>query len=321
MQPSELIRRLYELGHFRNPAHPTGVNEDDLPNLRLTDEPVKKAIASYQEFMAEDFDRLSLAAHGRIGIADGEVGPATEALVQVERCGCPDYDGAEMATGSGSWPAGCHPDWPNNHAFTVQVNKSGMPSFLGRPDDPNSIFEQAWDLQRRAYADIGIVFIREDDNPRANTYVTWQRGAGWIGLAIVPNRPKCGERIWAKFDNRYSPGAMLDQWARLLAHEFGHNMGMSHSRGGIMNPSITSGKFTTTAWRGDPSESLLSRFFGGEPVDLGDGPKPPPKPDDPNPPEPPKPPGPNEYWFKGSFELMRGDESLGPYILAPKPQV
>lgn len=309
MTPEKMIRRLYELGHFRNPAHPTGVSESDLVNLSLHDQPVRTAIASYQEFMAADFDRLSAKHHGRKGIADGEPGPATADLLSVARCGCPDYDDAEMATGRGSWDAGCHPDWPANHTFTVQMNKSGMPSYL------RDTIEPAWALVRKAYADMGIVFIREDDNPRANSLTTWTRGRGWIGLAIVPNNPGCGDRIWAKFDNRYRPRDLLNQWARLLAHEYGHNMGMRHSRGGIMNPSITSGPFTATAWRGDPSQSILERYFGGEPVDLDDQPD---EPDDPDTPDEPRPP--ERYWFRGEFDLMDNDENVGTYILVPKTE-
>lgn len=298
-----IIQKLWDLGHFHNPAHPTGVYAEDLETLHLHDKSVRTAIASFQEFMAEDFDRLSLEQHGRIGIADGDIGPATEKLFVVERCGCPDYQ-IEAANGSGSWPANCRPDYPNTHTFSVQMNKSGMPSFL------QNVIEPAWKLVVQAYANMGILFLREDQNNKANTLVTWQRGAGWIGLAIVPNSPRCGERIWARFDNVYRPNNLLNQWARLLAHEFGHNMGMSHSRGGIMNPSITSGVFTPTAWRGDPSESILRRYFGGVPVQVG------PKPD----PEVP-PTGPKDYYFEGSFTLMQNDKPLGEFILQPKPGV
>ena len=319
--PSDLIQRLWDTGHFRNPAHMTDVTEADLPKLRLTDASVRTAIQSYQEFMAADFDNLSLEQHGRIGIADGDVGPATERLLTMERCGCPDYematDGHVEEAGSGSWPSNCRADFPGVHTFSVQMNKSGMPSYL------TSVIEPAWELVRRAYANMGILFLREDANQRANTYVTWQRGNRWIGLAIVPRSPRCGDRIWAKFDNRYRPSDLLNQWARLLAHEFGHNMGMSHTRGGIMNPSITSGPFTPTAWRGDPAEPLLRRYFGGVPVPIPGGqPRPddPPKPDEPKP-EPEPPLIPEGLWFDGDFELRQGDRSLGRFILVPKPQV
>jgi hypothetical protein len=322
MTPQEIIRRLWDLGHFHNPAHPTGVVESDLPKLKLTDRSVSIAMASYQEFMAVDFDRFSAVHHNRPGVCDGDIGPASMDLLLMERCGYPDYEPAreEAATGRGSWPANCHPDWPGVHTFTVQVNKSGMPSFLGDKNDPNSLFEQCFQRQREAYADMGIVFVREDQNNKANTLVTWQRGAGWIGLAIVPSQFSCGLRIWAKFDHSYQPGQMFDQWSRLLAHEFGHNMGMSHSRGGIMNPSITSGVFTPTAWRGDPSEPILKRSFGGEPVAIG-GPKPPVDPPvDPKPPTDP-PPTPGRVYFGGSVVAMVDGVSIGEYILTPKPRL
>lgn len=305
MATDRIVQMLWDYGHFRNPAHMTEVQESDLPTLRLTDDSVKTAIQSYQEFFAADLDRFSADHHGRQGVADGDIGPATADLFTMERCGYPDYT-IEAANGSGSWPVGCNADWPQNHCFTLQFNKSGMPSYL------TNIIEPAFDLVRRSYANMGIVFARQDNNPRANTLVTWQRGAGWIGLAIVPRSPRCGDRIWAKFDNRYRPAQLLDQWARLLAHEFGHNMGMSHSRGGIMNPSITSGPYTPTAWRGDPSESILRRWFGGQPVDLGG----------PVPPVPPtEPPIAGGLWFSGGFQLMNGAEEIGEYILVPKPKV
>ena len=304
----DMKKRLFDLGHFRNPAKPTGVTEADLPGLKLHETPVRIAFDSFRDSMGIDFDRLSNEQYGRQANTTAEIEEVTAKLFDVERCGYPDYS-IEAANGSGSWPSGCHPAWKNNHAFSIQVNKSGMPSYL------QPIFEQAFDLVRQAYANIGMVFVREDNNDRANTLVTWQRGAGWIGLAIVPRSPRCGERIWAKFDNRYQPSQLLDQWARLLAHELGHNMGMSHSRGGIMNPSIVGGPFTPTAWRGDPSESILKRYFGGVPVNLGGTPAPP---VDPTPP----PTGIKKLYFTGSFKARdEAGNDLGDYILVPNEKV
>ncbi len=305
-----LVQRLFDLGHFNNPAMLTGVVEADLPKLQLHDAVVKIALRSFQEFMAADFDRLALEEHGRIGIADGEVGPATERLFHVERCGCPDYS-VEAANGSGSWPAGCHPEWPANHAFKIRVNKSGMPSFLSPQ------FEAVFDRVQQAYANVGIVFFRGDDSDNYNTYTTFQNlGGSTIGLAIVPNSPRCGEKIWSRFAPSYQPSDVFNQWCRLLAHEWGHNMGMSHSRGGIMNPSIVNGPFTPTAWRGDPSEPILVRWFGGTPVNIGG-----PGPDDP----PPTNPGGidlTQVYFSGTFTLSdKAGNSLREFILTPKPKV
>ena len=317
---TDLIRRLWDYGHFHNPAHPTGVTEADLPKLKLTDASVRTALASFQEFMAADFDRLALEEHGRIGIADGDFGPATEKLFEVERCGCPDYEMAtnwtaeQAITGRGSWPAGCHPEFPKNHSFAVWFEKASMPAHW------RAIFDEAWLLVRQAYADIGMAFFEAASRAKANTVVTWERSRSWIGLAIVPRGPKCGDRIWAKFDTAYASSfdRMRQVWqiARLMAHEFCHNMGLSHTRGGIMNPSIVSGPFLPNAWRGDPSESPLVRFFSGVPVDLGV-----PKPDEPKP-DDPKPPITDEpFMFTGDFELKQGDRSFGRFILVPLPQV
>jgi hypothetical protein len=78
--------------------------------------------------------------------------------------------------------------------------------------------------------------------------------------------------------------------------------------------------FTPTAWRGDPSEPILKRSFGGEPVAIG-GPKPPPKPD-PDPQPDPKPdPTPGRVYFGGSVTAMVDGKSIGEFILTPKPRL
>ena len=281
MSTNSIIQQLSDLGYFLDsPASAVYLN-----SLKLHDQPVRDAIERY---------RLNMDSPDT----------TVEELFSIERCGCPDY--AVEEAGRGSWPANCHAEFPGVHSFAVHLDKSGMPSFL------RGVFDAAWLLCRQAYADIGIAFFEVDSASKANTVVTWTRGSGWIGLAIVPSSPQCRQRIWAKFDNRYSPSDLLNQWARLLAHEFCHNMGLGHTRGGIMNPSITSGPFSPRAWRGDPAERDLVRFFGGVPVDLkigGPGPGPTPEPE------------PEQYWFDGSFNLMQGDKSLGEFILIPKPKV
>lgn len=269
---AKAIELLEQYGHFRNPQNPTGITAKDLPRLTLADTEVRVAFASYMDFMG-----LPLEVS-----ATGKLTPEALGAVFMPRCGCADYPVVEYAypdvvgdslTGRGSWPAGCHPQFPGRHTFTVQVDKRGMPSYLaGVGTDPGP-FEQAWQLCAAAYADMGIAFIRQD-NEQANTLITFQVGLGWLGLAAVPSRFSCALRVWAKFDNRYRPSALIDQWARLLAHELGHNMGMSHFRGGIMNSTLTSGKFTERAWRGDPAESRLRTYFGATPIIIGPKPGP-----------------------------------------------
>lgn len=314
----QLKRRLWNLGHFRNPEMPTDALEDELDALPLTSDAVKTAIRSYQSFDRAAFDALSIAEHGRPGVADGVLGPATMQLLSLPRCGEADFPAdVEAAVGRGSWPAGCTQEYPDNHTFAIHWDKSNMPAFL------IGIIDQCIERCYAAYRDMGIVFITTSDPDQANTRVTWQRGSGWIGLAIVGQGQTCSTRgrnaIWAKFDTRYRPSRLVDQWSRLLAHEFGHNMGLRHSRGGIMNPSISQGPFTETAWRGDPSESILTRWFGGVPVPPRNDTPDPPGPDDPDP--QPGPPTDGKVTFRGELQAFVGDKPAGKFIVIPKPEV
>lgn len=315
MNGDDLKRFLWDLGHFNNPANPTGVVESKLDLLTLTSKEVRAAVQSYQEFMAVDFDRLSLRIHGRKGIADGLIWDATEELFAMPRCGEPDYDiqGAniESAVGRGSWPAGCFTEYPQNHAIAVHIVKSGMPSFL-KPH-----WDRVWETVTAAYRDIGMVLVGVDKPTKPGTKLTFQSLRGsTIGLAIVPNRPRCSDDpIWLRLDPSYHPRDVFHQWCRLVAHELCHNMGLSHTRGGIMNPSIVSGPFIETAWRGDPSEPALRRFFGGEPVPPRDH-----GPDGPGDPDPPKTPS-GRLVLRGVLEGFIDGKSVGEIIAIPKPSV
>ena len=285
LPPKAIKKRLFDLGHFFNPMIEEEINEEDLDGMNLSSVPVKLAIQSFQDMMPIEFDRLCNEAYGKRGKTDGIMGVATNKLLQIDRCGEADYHrvsaATEEATGSNSWPAGCHPDWPDNHTILVAVDDRRIPSFWGRVGDSDSVFEQAFELVRQAYAQIGLVMIRVPNTGHYNTIISWETGRGWIGLAIVPGSPpSCQTKIWAKFDIRYRPSdsVLISMLARLLAHELGHNVRLGHSRGGIMNSSIVGGPFTFDEWIGDPSESILNRFFGGVAVDLDDGPD---DPDDP----------------------------------------
>jgi hypothetical protein len=228
----DIIKRLRKLGHLSEP----GI-------LTLDNSVVKRAIESYRYIMGAPDDM------------------SVEDLFAIPRCGENDF---EVNNGSGSWRVGCLPTYPNNHAVVYRVNKAGLPSYLA------SSFEDSWEMMASAYARIGLAIVRNDSSSNYNSLVTFQRGSGWIGLAIVGRGQTCSTKMWAKFDNRYgssfNPNTLKHMWARLLAHELGHNCGLGHSRGGVMNPSIVSGEFKETEWVNDPSFSILKRWFGGEPI-------------------------------------------------------
>ncbi len=290
MTNRDIIRLLWDTGHFRNPAVPEtwNVQAEDLKSLRLGDAVVKAAAQSYQRFLAGALEPLAAKHHGRMPLMDGEVGPATAELFQLERCGCPDYAAAvEEATGSGSWPAGCSPKFSHYHAISVSVSEQGMPAFL------QPVFATVWANTDAAYAEIGLKLIREDGNRGANIQIGFERLSGsTIGLAIVGRGQTCRTSIWAKFNPGYQPANVVREWTSLVKHELGHNMGLSHSQGGVMNPSIVTG--LPVSWRGDPSEPILARWFGGKPV-----------PSDPQAPE---------MWIKQCLHSNRGRELCVPLI-------
>ena len=262
MTERQIIQLLWDLGHFRNPAHPDTweTDLDDLGRLTLADECVRSATRSFQETMAVALEPLSAVHHGRLPICDGDIGPATLELFSVERCGCPDFAAdVDAATGSGSWPSGCHERYPSNHAITVNVKPNRMPAFL------QPVFETVWSNVESAYAEIGLKLIRTDGDTAANIQFSFEPLSGsTIGLAIVGRGQRCGTSIWAKFEPGYRPSNVVREWTSLVKHELGHNMGLSHSQGGVMNPSIVPG--LPVSWIGDPSAPILTRWFGGEPV-------------------------------------------------------
>ena len=182
-------------------------------------------------------------------------------LFSIDRCGRPDFE----AVGSGSWPKGCNPDNPAVHSVLYYVNDSRMPLYL------KDSFEESWDLMRKAYADVGLEVRRSSSSSNYNSLVTFERGRGWIGLAIVGRGQTCRTRMWAKFDTSYGSSfsrvRLVNQWAFLLAHELGHNCGMSHTRGGIMNASLINGTFHLDQWRrSDPALPILTRYYDGNPI-------------------------------------------------------
>jgi hypothetical protein len=256
-----VIEFLYNTGHFNNPNTPTGIEHNDIYKLSINDKETQIALQSYRDTFNDEFQSIKLNKVSKYRVSDNSlVDPETINLLMMDRCGLPDFE--INSTGSGSWPARCHPKWPNNHAITFRIDKTRMPPWW------TPVFERVWGMVFEAYAHIGMVFVREDNNKNANITVTWERGNGWIGLAVVPRNPRCGDRIWAKFDTVYRPNDIINRFAYLLAHEFGHNMGLSHSRGGVMNAILTQAQFRKDVWVGDPYWPTMRRWFSGIPVNI-----------------------------------------------------
>jgi hypothetical protein len=284
----EIIELLEWTGHLQYPfgKYVGTITADDIGLLSLTDPVVKEAIRSYQDLLVVSLEPLALRHHGRSVCCDGDCGIATRELFEQPRCGCPDYGPqVQPAVGTGSWKR-CH-SIGDFHAATVYVHESGMASWL-KPK-----FDEVWKLTVAAYEALGLRWIRTD-NRNANidfSFVTGSRG--WIGLAIVGSGQSCGSQIWCKYLASWRPSNVVREWAILVMHELGHNAGLYHTRGGVMNAGIIYG--LPASWAGDPAESILKRYYGGQPIE----PEPPVPP-----PPPPPPPGPEDEEY-GSLKMFR----------------
>ena len=119
-------------GHFFNRQYPRLLELQDakrktLAKIEEGHSLFRDALASIQGFDA-NMDVLSKVYHGRQAMFDGVMGPASEALLSLKRCRCPDFVSSLEATGSGGWPVGCDPERPEVHSHRVRVNTSGAGS-------------------------------------------------------------------------------------------------------------------------------------------------------------------------------------------------
>lgn len=231
--------------------------------------------------MDANFDRLLQAHHGPgRELLDDTWGPATEHLLQLTRCPVPDvvppawaleadvptwrrdiWDSMRRAaTGSGSWPVpGCAPGHQHEHSIRINLDTSGAAAHWKR-DLPHVIEDSV-----ACYGEMGLrVIYVLDGNPReAEIEKQFQRiPGGVIGWNEFPQPGTCNQTISGRLDNDYTASSHMK--AVLEVHETGHGVGLQHTRGGIMNPSIL--MIDPLTWKGDPHERTMARYFGGEPV-------------------------------------------------------
>lgn len=262
MNGADIIKLLWDTGHIHRPF---GERDRAAPSLeKLQQQPlnhtiIRDAILSYQQFnsaLLEQFAAEIWPTSSSPRIIPGYVDLATEKLLSTARCACPDYASAQQESlGSGNWKS-CH-GIGNFHAAKVRF-ATEPPSFL------EAHMPTIWQRVVDAYADIGLLFER-DDSEQGNIDISFvQPSGGWIGLAIVGSGQSCSDSIWAKFDRNYRPANLISEWTTLIKHELGHNCGLDHASGGVMNPYIISG--LPVSWRGDPSFPLLANRFGGQPI-------------------------------------------------------
>lgn len=255
MTDKELVAFLDHYGHLRHPfGEHRGISSAVVPNLTLKDQLVRDALESYQAFHSTPLEHIASGIFSAItSPVTGEMDEPTTVLLNTARCQNPDYASAfAEEAGAGNWN-GCHGIGPFHCASVKFLNKP--PDFLA----PH--FATIWERVVDSYAEVGLLFER-NDSAFSNIDISFvQPDGGWIGLAIVGTGQGCQDQIWARFDKNYKPANLISEWTTLMKHELGHNCGLSHSQGGVMNPYVI--PELPVSWGGDVSAPLLRQRFGG----------------------------------------------------------
>jgi hypothetical protein len=282
------------MGHFWNPSKPDCLNVDESSLFKIGEDHrvFKLATQSLQEadynyeilFRANSYksDRSADLWLEKVPNFDGELDPPTKKLLTLKRCPMPDhippegvrfnYDDPELQRavetmqrskaieGSGSWPpSGCDPQNTGIHSIVVRIDPANMPSTI------KAYSVQALAEVAKAYAEIGLS-VRYALDSSTPCHIA-KRFASLFGSTIgwneFPSPNTCNQTIEGRLDTGYAPSNWL-LWAGLECHETGHGVGLSHTRGSIMNPSIL--LINPLTWVGTPSFSSLERYFGGKPL-------------------------------------------------------
>ncbi len=325
------LRRIFETGQLWAPNNPDGPNVTpaDLPKLKATDSVVKQGVVGLQKMMVVDYaPRFALKMNAMPDMDNGDLDPAILEVMALPRCDVPDYapppgsaflfddpqvqEVAEKmqemvavpAVGQrGNWPR-CH-NVGDFHSCFVQVDQTNRPAWA-----TDAIQPQVWRNVQARYRAKGLNITYVDKNMKdlltgqdwtgqhIDTKASWVKSSsGWIGLAILTLDLDCRQEIWQQFLNTYKGGTtdeqIINQQSSLWSHEHGHNCGLPHTNGMLMNPSIVNGLpllFTPS----DPSNSVMDLHYGGVPyVPPGDGPGPTPD------------PGPSDPWQKRIVALEK----------------
>ena len=272
----KLLRHAWQYGHFRNPAYPDthDVKQDDYWMLSVDDDELARQAIESVQLSDCQCDDLSHIHHGRVLEVDGDAGPATIALLDIPRCQVPDFatdDDKFGLAGAGGW-SDCDPEREHHHEVVIKFDDRNAP--LKWVDYMVEVLANAVKIS----ADIGLSvrYISPSVDEDYQSSVEFKNIPGSvIGFYYLPQSSGCRRIPQGALDTSYQPDVRMA--SLLWIHEgLGHGIGLPHTNGGVMNPSI---RRTELSWRNDPSWRRIRQLYGGEPLEPTD-PRPPPPDDD-----------------------------------------
>lgn len=155
-----------------------------------------------------------------------------------------------QATGQGSWPVGCNPDYPEHHTVKVFVDYDSFADHYHRKvtaaELDNILEAKVWGLTKEKLFDVCLnesliktaVRFADETYRRVsclhvpatedyNIHVKPARLRGnTVGMAWF-NNGTCGDQVDHHLDKNYDPP--LRTLAQLIAHEYGHNHNRDHT--------------------------------------------------------------------------------------------
>lgn len=201
--------RLLQWGYF--PDQPDA--PEDLAHIdSWRDDRLASALQVYQETYKAELDGKAQLVHGRALKADGEIGPATEALLETPRCGVAD----RMARAEANWPAACRHDLTFAPLFE-RLAPLNPQDTIGALRDACA----AWTVELELKITVDVSLGR-------NAHI-WADKAALRGSTLAWSylaQNSCA----ASLEQRYNTGV---SWTRVFlqgvsCHELGHALGLGH---------------------------------------------------------------------------------------------